>query len=426
MNQTFVESNGNTNLSSIKNLADSSSGNLKLTISDLELNNFSTPKLSEQIYSSYSSTPISSRLVNRQMKTVENLKSSPSPPEYISPRYEKAYKPEFVDVPLKRIKGTSILLTKKETYWTQIIIISIIFIILLMIVVVFIILIFGDETKSKPKKNYQPPYDMDAVDGDLGGSTNGVVSLLGSGTGLTTENQCVDSENLWDGSVCHCNLPYYGDTCQFESWDSRFFAFGNSSDIGTKIKFQSYTPRDHPKNKSFKSEGKYDKKSCSALSLSDPESVGFTYDDKHCNIIIGPISIETGTNITYNPLRESKLYMKRGKGPIVPNKVFAMGKGDGALRFYVSRPNTDHFFTISPNIIRHVNFTPDTLINASQMVGIWSSKNFSPSDFKSMYYKEDHKDYYIDMGKSYSYNVSFNSKMKSDVYYVMYIHRSNL
>lgn len=329
-----------------------------------------------------------------------------------------------------RVKGTKLILTKNESYWLSIIMWVIFILLIVVAMYTLIYFIFVGRKESAPNKSKKPAYDPDLVDQDLGGSEDGVVVNTGNtpnGGALNTKEACdaMAPRTHWNGTSCDCIAPYYGATCAYESWDSRFFAFGRSADIGNSILFESYVPEEYDGHRTFKVGGEYDENSCSAISMRDRESVGFYHNGSRCEIIRGPISIQSGTSVTYSRADPNYLYMKRGKGPIVPNIVFAMGRGNGAIRYYVARPDDDHFAKIQDGLQHVVNFTPEFLINASEMVGIWSPKAFDPKDFDSMYRDGTcHDKYFIDTGGAYSYYVKFNSKIVSSKYYVMYKQRS--
>ena len=278
----------------------------------------------------------------------------------------------------------------KNPYYNATIVLFIIIFILIGIILWFIYRV--QKVVSKVEKV------RSILDGNFDGNLNNGIDL--------DINTCITTGVKWNGKSCDCVKPFYGPSCDFEMWDPKFYAFGVGNDaildytIGPNI----------TTTKTYTSDNKYDKNSCSALSLADENSIGFVYENNICNIIGDNINI-TG-DIIYDPTIQSKIYIKNERGPNILDKVIVLSKDNVIKRYYINRPNDPEIWSITPGSVIVVTIDPDTVINSSSFTGIWSRKPFDASDFDSMLNRPIKLGYYVDNNENNSYKLTLPPLVK--------------
>lgn len=298
-----------------------------------------------------------------------------------------------------------------------ILLIFIIILILLFIGIIISIFIrsYNTNHKSSTISNIAV-INVDMLDSNLGGSYNGVTNI-GNGTSLTY-NTCNLPYGVWDGVKCDCVPPYYGHTCSLQSHDINYYSFGTPDDEQKVIYTSTPVPDINPhQNITWNSKGQLDSNSCSAIASNDASAIGFYYGPNGCSLIKDRVYIND-TKITWDPNRQSTLFLKQGFGPTIYNKVFVSPEYSPILRYYVDRPNTSTFAAIPIDTITVVNFTPYSVINASELIGIWSPTPFEAKDFWTMITVPNR--YFVDFGQDETYTIKVPVTYTHIQYYVMY------
>lgn len=301
---------------------------------------------------------------------------------------------------------------------TERMIFNIVMVIFLIVVIALLItvlyMLFRDRKrgtqKAKPS-NYVPPFDPDVEDIDYGGSNDGKVNI--SNASALTSTTCGGITSTWSDTGCVCDPPFYGPTCQNESWDSRFYALGTPA-LGS-IKYTSRLLGSRAKT--WDIGAVFNPESCSAAASQDPQSVGFKYDGGMCELINPDFEV-TG-EITYAPLAPNTIYLKRSFRPKDVTAVFVSPIGNSALRYYVKRADSTTFTKIPFNTVVTVNFQPGEIVNYANAIGIWSKTPFGAETFDSLKFTSG---VYTDSQQKSVYTALMPPQLLSDKYYVMYKH----
>lgn len=331
--------------------------------------------------------------------------------------------------------------------------ITVILVAALAIVLVLIIMSISTYVTPKaPSPQPQPqPSPIPSVDQDPGASTNGLARYH-NGEELTSEITCKPPNATWDGNVenCICILPHFGPRCDRPAHDANYYGLGQIQERGdltyTKEHIASGT------NLSFNNSG-YDPTSCTALCDQRDDCLGVEYDGTNCAVITSNLELREGGEIAYNPAIEPNIYLwRQGVRPVVKDRVFGYS-GDRPLRFWAARPPPG-LYTMNPTdepasavpagvtralqppmlgaipgtrdvavfwsgVVVQLSFPPESLVNDGGLFGVWSIKEFKPSDFARLL--GGGPNVYVDRGASTSdYQIVLPPAFKGQTLYIMY------
>jgi hypothetical protein len=297
---------------------------------------------------------------------------------------------------LYRLKGTSGYMNEREKgTFEYLIIILIVILIVVIIVAIYNALSYTPRRLRDNDTKYLPEYDPDFLDMDIGGSRDGYVYLRNAESIKETPN--TNSSKI--GKDIVCREPFFGPKCEIEAWDNQFYSFGSTSN--SNILGLQASNSIEASSKTWVNEV-YSDKSCSRQSLDDKNSIGFAYNDGKCRLLYGEVEVVDKSLVSYDPLVESEIYLKRTKDPKfkpkVRNEVYFGIKGNGFLRHYLDRDDSNSFVKVPTGTVKEVNIQPFTTNNPYGYKGIWSLNVFTGDEFDDMYALGGSESYYVDNG----------------------------
>lgn len=288
-------------------------------------------------------------------------------------------------------------------------------IIFVTLIVTLVVMLWPTSNPHGPPSDPTPGpivHDIDSKDHDHGASSDGIANFqnaqfLTSVTCGSTDHSVQDH-----GCECRCVVPFYGPTCNLESWDERFYNLGT---FRTGAVTYTGLPTSGLTVKTWDLGGQLDENSCSEIARRTVDAVGFRFSRGMCEILDGDVRI-VGP-VTYNPLALGPIYLKHEYKPLVSGKVFVTVQGGDALRYYVTRPDSSSFKTIPLNTVTTVAIPPHKIYNFDGAIGIWSKTPFSMANFDTL---RASGTVFVDVGYSGSYTISIPSSLRASQYYVAY------
>lgn len=291
---------------------------------------------------------------------------------------------------------------------------------MLLVIIIFITLwiVFATFTHIPSKRrnrdtDYEPPFDPDFVDMDIGGSRDGKV--LFNNAQLLSRPSKTSYESK--GEI-FCDRGWFGKRCEQESWDNRFYAFGSTPETNF---LDLYEGRKFAvSSKSWRGKILSDH-SCSTASLEDRNSIGFAYHEGTCRLLYGDMIIKDPKKVEYDPSKQMEIYLKRSFHPKVPGLVSFGVQGNGFLRSYLERPDSNSYASVEEGKVKRISITPYTVFNPYGYKGIWSLNEFNPEDFDQMHSNPTgSSEYAIDSPPAQRYKFVLPKYMRGKTYYVMY------
>jgi hypothetical protein len=179
------------------------------------------------------------------------------------------------------------------------------------------------------------------------------------------QNVCNSINNAtWTNNKCQCKPHYYGDRCQHEVYDDKYFAVGHLQD-DANYKVIKHSKVDY---KSFHDN------SCSKLCDNTPYCTGFIYENKSCKLISGNVNVKSIDSITNSIGGEATLYLNNIHNLKFNDYVF-LGKNHHSLKYWTAE--YDEFKHIKKGKVYKINFNPKILYpNYPDVDGIYSTEHF--------------------------------------------------
>lgn len=318
-----------------------------------------------------------------------------------------------------RVKGTSGYMTSSQKNTFEFLLyLLIILILVVLIIAIYNVFSYTPRRLRKSDTGYKPINDPDFVDTDVGGSIDGWVSLKNAENLQSDEDYRCEKKK---GKIV-CREPFYGPDCTLEAWDNHFYAFGDTTNANIKGLLASDF-----KTSSSKTWVKevYSDNSCSKQSLNDPSSIGFAYNDGKCRLLYGELEVVDPSLVSYNPLVETEIYLKRtnipSRKPKVKGEVCFGIKSNGFLRHYLNRSDTNSFVKVKTGMVKEVSIQPYFSHNPYSYKGIWSTDSFTAEQFDGLYNQGGSLTHFIDDGTSGGKILLPSYLRKHKKFYVMYV-----
>lgn len=287
----------------------------------------------------------------------------------------------------------------KSTFDTGFLLFTIIFGAVLIIVVIIIIILSYNITKPQPIPQVvvinSKPLTMNSNYGAVPYATyptNKRIQVKDDGSAFTDRTHCLSSPNTqWINNKCQCNIPYFGETCSQEKFDSRYFSVGVPDESNLNI---TVLEEFNSNGKSFNNENGLN--SCSDYCNKNSDCEGFLYHNpNNCTLLTGDIIIPKGDGISYSNNIDSTLYMK------TPDKLHFEGRiflGEYVWSFpsrYWLFTQTNDYVQIIPGIVNKINFYPQYIRMYGEYTGIYCPYPFNSEHIHDILNNHENSSCYI-------------------------------
>ena len=263
--------------------------------------------------------------------------------------------------------------------------------------------------------------------------------INGSKLNITNPEMCNDINITWDEeeNKCVCRFPFFGPYCTNEFHDTNYVNFGYVDNFNPPISinrtldangplYYSVEAQNNATALTFSSYNSVDPTSCTSLCTSDPSCMGVSYNllnnQFRCGFLTTPITIPGDTDVKINLEKNLGLYLNKSRThPFFLTKVFVYSgrkppvywiKREGILRdIALKNINHSNMGVLShklhtppkledfiKNKVFSIDWVPERIVNDGKMVGVWSTKQFTESEFEVLKNKPDSNDLYIDPG----------------------------
>lgn len=270
---------------------------------------------------------------------------------------------------------------------------------LILVFIVIILIAFGawivtQNAITEPIET-NPPYLINSNDRNYGALTKiGALNYRNAEEyRILNYRECLDSKLMYHSGICTCRAGTFGPRCNLSYHDPKYYVTGMNSNNSQYNKITLNTPV----NLSFNGLAN-DNNSCTEICERNPECKGIEYDheNKICSHITSDI-IFTGSESHLELDTSVQTYLKIKNKPKFRNKVF-LYSGRKPLRYYLDRSNQRYIgkrnirskekrqygiFSLNPGVVYHIDWIPFRIVNSGEMIGVWSSKPFTESQFYS-------------------------------------------
>nr|QBK92978.1 MAG: hypothetical protein LCPAC403_01120 [Pithovirus LCPAC403] len=212
------------------------------------------------------------------------------------------------------------------------------------------------------------------IDDPIGASTNGIYTLSDDGDFFTDSASCkLASNTQWSHLQCTCIVPFFGDKCTRESYNSTYFAVGNPTTSDVTFDVLSSPVVD---SLSFPT----DSISCTGECDMDPLCTGIIFRST-CTLLTGDVIVNTGAMIPYSMDIDSTLYLKTDDRHLIfTDRVFVY-TGTLPARYYlrtgVFSSSAGQMIPIFQGDIINLSFFPVKQLNVSTLTGVYSENEIT-------------------------------------------------
>jgi hypothetical protein len=229
--------------------------------------------------------------------------------------------------------------------------------VILLVIIVFLgltVYIYNTNHRKKPiilvpalQTKPKPVLPKLSLDGTAGASGAGHYLYAGSGYGLKT---CGDNATKSPDGSCHCLAPYWGSTCQLESYPKKMVAIGWLDDTLSSYSWGS----------SYRVEGKTTAYKACQDCLERDDCVGLVQDEAGYTLIT-QVPVLT-VPPSYDPLQPVNFYLKAHVRPRFLGVIY-LYQGIIPRRFWL--PNREDVIRLRVNQVSQLPFYPDNWVNDS-------------------------------------------------------------
>lgn len=198
---------------------------------------------------------------------------------------------------------------------------------------------------------------------------------------------------------CFCKPPFWGTTCQRESFRNSYYAIGRTDGEDATLNVSNTIQTDRlslPFNESDAT--------CTNACDDDPDCVGVLWELEPsdnmegpgtCSLLSSLPEVNTGEIIDFDPAVDSNLFLKNGNRPVFHGKVFVY-RGSLPTRFWLNQRRAGSLFTDISNMGRtgrnggvlrmhedtlyHLNFYPNDVINDDNLVMVFNTSTFKRTE----------------------------------------------
>lgn len=291
-------------------------------------------------------------------------------------------------------------LSDKDTGWGTRFVILIAWIIIIGLIVWLIII--GIQSSDRPVQivyNQQSQL-INPNTSIIGASSNGVVNL-NNGLSYTSQTACnAGPTRIWgpvnsNTSGCRCTAPFYEDNCFLESYNENYVAVGEpnldnvtlpvtTEYLVDRLSFPWISGQIPAPTQTICTDLCQIDDDCTGVLWTPPTppDMGTSSTSGVCTLLQGNIVVNDNQNISYRPLEQSTLFLKRNYhsgAPWFSNQVF-MYNGHLPLRYWLNATYTSvtaRMIRLTEGRLTTLTFRPRNIINDPELYGIFDQSPFS-------------------------------------------------
>lgn len=265
----------------------------------------------------------------------------------------------------------------------------------------------GQQISTTPPTPTPSPEDLDPFNSTVGASLYGVYYSGDNAIDFRTPETC-DSSGVSRWSVgrdqCVCNIPFWGPSCSRESYSSTYTATGVQGSGVSSIDRLSGSI-----NVGRLSFTDSNSTSCTQLCDDNPECIGVLWQSGsgggsgRCSLF-KRYTVSLAPGINWYPDVESTIYLKGSNAISYTDRVFIF-QGDTLSRYWLrenvvsdSRTQGSSQLTAHNGKKYQLQFFPSRRINDGGLIGVYSSRDFSESEFPSLVEGGNTDTVFVDMG----------------------------
>lgn len=266
--------------------------------------------------------------------------------------------------------------------------IGIIFVVIVLIIIATLVVRESSSSQIQFRWNNRPSFEFPL---NPRASTDGSVEYQG-GSAITDQITCERSDrrswiNNNDGSKCVCNIPFFGPTCENETYDGIHYNFIGDIDSGFLLPPFTQIEADRLSFQSVSTDTV-----CTGMCDGDDSCIGVTYDttpnsDHMCTLLHGSISVDNNEQIGIGGDKNLGIYLKKGNSIIFYDRVFVFTNAPPPdMRYWLQDQAitaTTIYRAMFYNTITELRFRPKYAINTTGMIGYFHDTDFNISDVPS-------------------------------------------
>lgn len=252
--------------------------------------------------------------------------------------------------------------------------------------------------------NNRTAINQPSVTNTQGSTSNGIYDGGYNAKNLVSPMTCNSNNGLWNGAgaVCTCKPPMWGSECQNEAYDETVISSGILNRISANVEITdvpnmppftaqalSFTPS------RLKGEEPH-VLSCTEICETNDDCRGVIYNSatKLCHPY-NKVTVHNMKDFHWSDTLESNIYLRKDKLhelPIHITQFVLLYNGKLPLRSQFmnniissNRISGGNLKWIRKDVVTAINFYPRFIINRTGMVGVFSTKYFSASEWYDLY-----------------------------------------
>ena len=216
-----------------------------------------------------------------------------------------------------------------------------------------------------------------------GSSSDGTFNVDNASNFQDPVSCVVSNRTILQGSNCSCRNPFFGPSCQYQSYLGTYKEIGPINRRQWNLQFGSLYDTSRL---SFTDNASQD--SCTALCNNDPTCAGALFQaiapdgSGKCQMLTAIPVMEQGVNLTYNTeANVERMYLRYAKDPLFDDRVIFYR---GALLWrYWLLDNVDtaaySYLRVFPRLVYAMNWKPEQRINDGQMLIVIADQRWDPN-----------------------------------------------
>lgn len=199
----------------------------------------------------------------------------------------------------------------------------------------------------------------------------------------------------WKNNKCYCKPPFFGPSCEHEKHEKGYIALGYLPKENLTLVSPNVISTLVTKGKSFHNETLESKETCSYYCNSNPDCIGFFYNQGECTLLKNNILISRNTSIPYSVERDSNIYLKSLEHILLEDHVLLSGIKDRLpLRFWLIE-ESPNYKKVPINTITKINFVPVYYKSHQSLTGIYCTFEFNYDEIETILKRGENSECYI-------------------------------
>lgn len=258
---------------------------------------------------------------------------------------------------------------------------------IILFIIIILIMLFIYYMSYKPKPITLAPISLTQpsnITSPLGSTNNGVVIYNNGDTYKDIMSCNNNNTSIWNlnstvNGRCLCEIPYYNNDCQLESYINTYITVGQLQESQVDKNIINSPIVD---SLSFDSTGKYINNSCTKQCDNNINCIGIYYNsnDKTCQLL-SKLDIVSGSVITYDLFEQANYYIKDSYNLVLLDRVIVYN-GIKPLRYWLTNSYSNggsNMTALFRNVVYTLTYRPTQLINTTNplWVGLVSNSDIT-------------------------------------------------